>query len=120
MREINFLMIFAIGLALALFSLENIQLATIKIIPGFEVEAPLAVELILAMGIGAILAWLYIVWNRLQHQLEFTRSRQQLQNKDQEIDALRQNIERCQAEIEKQRQLPPSSQSPSWESGASD
>jgi lipopolysaccharide assembly protein A len=110
MRLINFLMLFIICLALALFSLENTEAATIQLLPGVEVQAPLAIELILTMGIGSVLAWLYGAWNKLQHQIEFMRQRRQIRNKEEEINALKQDVQRFQAEINKQRQLPPASE----------
>lgn len=109
MRQINFLLIFAFCLALALFSLENTEPAMIRVIPGVEVQAPLAIELILTMGIGAVLAWLYGGWNKLQRQLEFAREHQQFSAKDEQIQALEQDVARCKAEIEKQRQFLPAS-----------
>jgi uncharacterized integral membrane protein len=65
MRQINFLMVFVMCLALVLFSLENTETVVIRIIKDVQVQAPLAIELILAMGLGAVIAWLFSVWTRL-------------------------------------------------------
>nr|WP_227517512.1 LapA family protein [Thermostichus lividus] len=54
MRQLNFVMIFVIGLALVLFSIQNTDPVSIKIIEGKVIQAPLCVELIVAMGIGAV------------------------------------------------------------------
>ncbi len=105
MRPINFLMIFAVCLALVLFSLENTEPAAIKIVEGVQLQAPLAIELILAMGLGAILAWFFSVWTRLQHQLESRKAIRQIRSKDERIQELEQDVERYKAEIEEQ-QLP--------------
>jgi uncharacterized integral membrane protein len=105
MRPINFLMIFAVCLALVLFSLENTEPAAIKIVEGVQLQAPLAIELILAMGLGAILAWFFSVWTRLQHQLESRKAIRQMRSKDERIQELEQDVERYKAEIEEQ-QLP--------------
>lgn len=70
MRQINFLIIFIFCLALVLFGLENPELATIQIVKGIQVQAPLSVELILAMAIGAVVAWLFSLWTRLLRMLE--------------------------------------------------
>ncbi len=105
MRPINFLMIFAVCLALVLFSLENTEPAAIKIVEGVQLQAPLAIELILAMGLGAILAWFFSVWTRLQHQLESRKAIRQMRSKDERIQELEQDVERYKAEIEDQ-QLP--------------
>ena len=48
MRVLNFFFIFLICLALVLFSIENTEPTTIQIIKGFQVKAPLSVELIMA------------------------------------------------------------------------
>jgi uncharacterized integral membrane protein len=105
MRPINFLMIFAVCLALVLFSLENTEPAAIKIVEGVQLQAPLAIELILAMGLGAILAWFFSVWTRLQQQLASRKAIRQMRSKDERIQELEQDLERYKAEIEEQ-QLP--------------
>ena len=66
MRQINFLIIFAVCLAVVLFSLQNTQPTTVKIVQGIEVQAPLAIELLLAMWFGAVIAWV------IQHLGSFT------------------------------------------------
>lgn len=113
MRQINFLIIFTICLALVIFSLENIQPTALNILPGVEVQAPLAIELILTTGIGAVLAWLYGGWNQIQHQLQTAGEKRQMNLKDEQIWELEQDIERYKAEIEKHRQLLPSFESAS-------
>ncbi|HEY9905688.1 MAG TPA: lipopolysaccharide assembly protein LapA domain-containing protein [Candidatus Sericytochromatia bacterium] len=105
MRQINFLIIFAMCLALVLFSLENTEPAAIRIVQDVQVQAPLAIELILAMGLGAILAWLFSVWTRLQQQLESRKALRQMRSKEEHIEKLEQEIERYKAEVEEQ-QLP--------------
>jgi uncharacterized integral membrane protein len=105
MRQVNFSIIFVICLALVLFGIENTQLVGIKIIEGLEFQAPLSIELILAMGIGAVLAWVFSVWTRLQSVLG---TKQDLEEKEQEIEILQADIERYKAEIEEQQRLLPS------------
>ncbi len=105
MRQINFLIIFAMCLALVLFSLQNTEPAVIHIVKDVQVQAPIAIELILAMGLGATLAWIFSIWMRLQHQLESFRAKQQLRSKEEQIEKLEQDVERYKAEIE-QLQLP--------------
>lgn len=114
MRQINFLLIFALCLALALFSIENTQTAVIKLIPGMEIEAPVSIELILTLGIGAILAWLFGIWNRLQNQMEYLR---QVRPKDKQIEKLEENMAQYEAELE-QRQLSPATEGESAKEGA--
>jgi uncharacterized integral membrane protein len=103
MRQINFLIIFAVCLALVLFSLENTEPTSIQIVEGVQVQAPLAIELILAMGLGATLAWIFSVWARLQQQLASRQTVHQMRSKDERIQELEQNVERFKAEIEEQR-----------------
>ncbi len=105
MRQINFLIIFIFCLALVLFSLENTELATIQIVQGYQVQAPVSVELILAMGLGAVLAWLFSIWTRLQRLLASGR---EIRQRDTRIQELEQNLEKYKAEIEEQQlTLPP-------------
>jgi uncharacterized integral membrane protein len=117
MRQINFLMIFAMCLALVLFSLENTEPAVIRIVQNVEIQAPLAIELILAMGLGAVLAWFFSVWTRLQQQLQSRKVIRQMHSKEERIEKLEQDVERYKAEIE-ERQLPILSASKSMTEGA--
>lgn len=105
MRQVNFSLIFVICLALVLFGIENTEIVAIKVIEGIELKAPLSIELILSMGIGAVLAWVFSVWVQLQSGLE---SRQALQEKDEQIEVLQADLERYKAEIEEQQRLLPS------------
>lgn len=100
MRQINFLIIFAMCLALVLFSLENTEPVVIKVIDNVQIQAPLAIELIFAMGLGAILAWLFSIWTRLQQLLESRRAMRQLRSKEEHIEKLEQDVERYKAELE--------------------
>lgn len=111
MRSINFLMIFAICLALVLFSLQNTEPTVIQVFQGIQVQAPLCVELLLSMGVGAILAWFFSVWTRLLRGLESRNQVRQIRLKDERIQELEQNIEQFKAEIQQQHQLPPGTES---------
>lgn len=105
MRQVNFLIIFAVCLAVVLFSLQNTQPTTIKIVQGIEVKAPLAIELLLAMWFGAVIAWVFSIWVRLQQQLISFRINRQLRSKDQQIEELEKNVEHYKVELE-EKQLP--------------
>ncbi|MGB7441194.1 MAG: LapA family protein [Coleofasciculaceae cyanobacterium] len=105
MRQINFLIIFALCLALVLFSLENTELTSIRVIQGVEVEAPLAIELLLAMWFGAVLAWFFSIWTRLLRQLESRQIIRQVRSKDERIQELEQDFENYKAEIEEKKNL---------------
>lgn len=103
MRALNFLFLFLICLALVLFSLENTEPATLNIVQGVQVQAPLSIELIVATGFGALLAWLFSLWSRMQRMLTVREQSRQTREKDQRIQELEQDLERYktqQAEIE--------------------
>jgi type VI protein secretion system component VasK len=104
MRQINFVIIFVICLALVLFGIENTDPAVIRIAQGIELQAQLAVELIMAMGVGAVLAWVFSVWAQLQRAID---SGKDLRVRDSRIQELEENVERYKAEIEEQQRLLP-------------
>lgn len=103
MRQVNFFVIFVICLALVLFGIENTEPAVIHVVKGIQLQAPLSIELILAMGLGAVLAWVFSVWTRLQHLLEAGK---EVRARDERIQELQEDVERYKAEIEQQRLLP--------------
>jgi len=98
MRQLNFVVIFIVALALVLFSLENTAPASIQIIPDLKVAAPIAVELILAMGLGAVLAWIFSVWSGLQKSLD-------MRNKNVQIQNLQETVQNLSVEIEERKRL---------------
>lgn len=100
MRQINFLIIFTLCLALVLFSLENTEPASIQVIQGLQVEAPLAIELLLAMWLGAVLAWVFSIWTQLLKQLEHRQNLRQLRSKDERIQELEKDFENYKEEVE--------------------
>lgn len=105
MRQLNFVMIFVIALALVLFSIENTTPVKINLVYGASIQAPLCVALILTMGIGALLAWVFNVWAGVQRVL-FTR--QEFEERDAQIEELQENLERYKAELDEQQRLLPS------------
>ena len=104
MRQVNFVIIFVICLALVLFGIENTDPAVIRIAQGIELQAPLAIELIMAMGVGAVMAWVFSVWAQLQRAID---SGKDLRVRDTRIQELEENVERYKAEIEEQQRLLP-------------
>ncbi|NJL85415.1 MAG: LapA family protein [Leptolyngbyaceae cyanobacterium SM1_1_3] len=117
MRQINFVVIFVICLALVLFGIENTDPAPIHIVRGVDLQAPLCVELIVSMGIGAVLAWVFSVWIQLQNHFVQT---QEVQQRDTRIQELEQNIERYRVELEEQKPLLPASKNGSEEAESSE
>lgn len=108
MRQINFVIIFVICLALVLFGIENTEPAVIHVIEGVQLQAPLCVELLVSMGIGAALAWIFSVWAQLNRMLESGR---EIRQRDVRIEELEQNVERYKVELEEQQRLLPASNS---------
>ena len=109
MRQINFVIIFALCLALVLFSLENTQPVVIQVVQGLQVQAPLCIVLILTMGLGAILAWFFSIWTRFLRLLQSREELRQRRQKDERIQELEQDVDRYKAELE-QYHLPPGSE----------
>jgi uncharacterized integral membrane protein len=108
MRQINFVIIFVICLALVLFGIENTEPAVIHIVEGIDLQAPLSVELLLAMGVGATLAWVFSVWTQIQRMLESGR---EIRQRDVRIEELEQDVQRYKVELEEQQRLLPAAQS---------
>ena len=52
-----------------LFAIQNSEPVIITIPPNLELKAPVVVEFLLALGLGAVLAWLFSVWTQLQQNL---------------------------------------------------
>ena len=98
MRQLNFIVIFVVALALVLFALENTSPTTIQIIPQITVSAPISVELILAMGLGAMLAWIFSVWTGLQKSIG-------MRNKNVQIQNLQETVQNLSVEIEERKRL---------------
>jgi lipopolysaccharide assembly protein A len=100
MRAINFSIIFAFCLALALFSLENTDPVVIRIVEGVEIQAPLSIALILTLGAGGTLAWIFGIWTRLLRQLEYRKQMSQMQAKDERIEELEKDLDQYKSEVE--------------------
>ena len=120
MRALNFFFIFLICLALVFFSIENTQPTAIQVIKGVQVKAPLCVELIVATGLGAILAWLFSLWSRMQRTLASRQQIRQVREKEQRIQELEQNLERYKAEVEAKQPLLESAETTSLETAATE
>jgi lipopolysaccharide assembly protein A len=86
MRQINFLVIFAAVMVLALFALENPHTAVVQILPDLQLEAPIAIEIIVSMGIGAVLAWFFSVWAGIQKAIELGKKEKQIQNLQKQVN----------------------------------
>ena len=107
MRQVNFLIIFVICLALVLFGIENTEPAVIHLVRNLQFQAPLSIELILSAGIGAVLAWVFSVWSQVQRSVEV---RKEVTVHEDRIHELEDNLERYKAELEEQQRLLPAAQ----------
>lgn len=103
MRAINFLIIFLFCVALVLFSLENTEPATIKFVKGIDIQAPLCVELIGAMGLGAVVAWIFSILSRFQRFLDSRKTTREIRQRDNKIQALEKDLEQYKAELQEQQ-----------------
>lgn len=112
MRSLNFSLLFIICLAIVLFGVQNTQPATIQIYQNLEFEAPLAVELIIAMGLGAGLAWLYGMWSQLERLFTLGPKNLRIRKQQNRIEALQVDIERYKAELQTQQLRLPVAQEP--------
>ncbi|MEL6552624.1 MAG: LapA family protein [Cyanobacteria bacterium J06621_11] len=103
MKQVNFVVIFVICLALVLFGIENTTPSVIHVVNGVDFEAPLSVELIVAAGIGATLAWVFSVWVQVQ---DYAKKKPEIEQKETRIQQLEQDIERYKVELEQLPMLP--------------
>jgi lipopolysaccharide assembly protein A len=107
MRAINFLIIFLICVGLVLFSVENTEPVMIKLVKGVDIQTPLCLALIGAMGFGAIVAWMFSVWTRLQRALESRQTTREIQQRDNRIQSLEKDLEQYKAEVQEQQNQAP-------------
>ncbi|NDJ15987.1 LapA family protein [Myxacorys almedinensis] len=107
MRQVNFLIIFVICLALVLFGIENTEPSIIHVVRGVQLQAPLSVELIVAMGIGAVLAWVFSVWSQIQRAIELGK---EVTVRESRIQELEQDVERYRVELQEQQRLLPAAE----------
>lgn len=107
MQPINFVLIFALGLLLAIFSLQNPDFATIHVFGDVQFQAPLGIELILTFGFGAVFAWVFNIWNGIQRWLETWPTIRELRQKDVQVAQLSRDLEQYKAELATRPILPP-------------
>ncbi|MEL6778875.1 MAG: LapA family protein [Cyanobacteria bacterium J06597_16] len=112
MKQVNFVVIFVICLALVLFGIENTTPSVIHVVNGVDFEAPLSVELIVAAGIGATLAWVFSVWVQLQ---SMAQKNPEIEQKEMRIQQLEEDVERYKVELEQLPMLPQANEAESDE-----
>lgn len=101
MRPLNFVLIFILCVGLVLFSLQNTELATVQVVEGVELEAPLALELIAATGFGAILAWLFSLLSQLQGIVNTRKTTRQIRQQEKRIQELEKDLQQINQQKER-------------------
>ena len=104
MRQLNFIGIFALCFAFGIFSIRNADTVSLELLPGLELEAPLSLELLLAMGGGAILAWTIGLWGGVQNLLARFKSSRELKQRDQRIEELEASLNQLRGQLLEQQQ----------------
>ena len=124
MRQINFGLIFAFGLLMVFFTLENTEPTTVHILPGVNHTLPLAGLLLLVAGIGAISAWFFAAWTGMLNNVEQFSKASEFEAQQVRIQELETDLNRYRSTVETQLGLLPattvSSSSQDDETNASD
>jgi len=124
MRQINFGLIFAFGLLMVFFTLENTEPTTVHILPGVNQTLPLAGLLLLVAGIGAISAWFFAAWTGMLNNVEQFSKASEFEAQQVRIQELETDLNRYRSTVETQLGLLPattvSSSSQDDESNAAD
>ena len=124
MRQINFGLIFAFGLLMVFFTLENTAPTTVHILPGVNHTLPLAGLLLLVAGIGAISAWFFAAWTGMLNNVEQFSKASEFEAQQVRFQELETDLNRYRSTVETQLGLLPattvSSSSQDDESNAAD
>ena len=110
MRQINFGLIFAFGLAMVFFTLENTNATTVHVLPGLQYTLPLAALLLVASGIGAVSAWFFAAWSGMLNTVETLGREEEAQAQQVRIQELETDLNRYRSTVETQLGLLPSAQ----------
>lgn len=108
MRQVNFTLIFAFGLAMVFFTLENTAPTTVHLLPGLKYTLPLAALLLVFAGIGAISAWFFAAWSGMLNNVEQFSREGELEAQQVRIKDLESDLNRYRATVETQLGLLPS------------
>lgn len=104
MRQFNFIVIFVICLGVALFAMQNSSAVMVTVAPGIQFQAPLVVQLLGALGLGATVAWFFSVWTKAQFVTEVRQMHQELEGKEAKIAELTDLMVEMESTM---KQLPP-------------
>ncbi|KKI98694.1 LapA family protein [Prochlorothrix hollandica] len=106
MRQINFVIGFVIIFGLVLFSLENPTMVMIRVVPGsLELQLPLCIAMIGAMGFGALLVWVLSVWGEIQSRFSKTFDRRKIKEQEKQIESLQEDLGKYRLNLDKKKQL---------------
>ena len=107
MRQINFGLIFAFGLLMVFFTLENTEPTTVHILPGVNHTLPLAGLLLLVAGIGAVSAWFFAAWTGMLNNVEQLSKASEFEAQQVRIQELETDLNRYRSTVETQLGLLP-------------
>jgi hypothetical protein len=107
MRQVNFTLIFAFGLAMVFFTLENTAATTVHLLPGLQYTLPLAALLLVFAGIGAVSAWFFAAWSGMLNNVEQFSREGELEAQQVRIKDLESDLNRYRATVETQLGLLP-------------
>ena len=113
MRQINFGLIFAFGLLMVFFTLENTTATTVHVLPGLEYTLPLAGLLLLVSGIGAICAWFFAAWTGMLNNVDQIAQASEFEAQQVRIQELETDLNRYRSTVETQLGLLPATSSSS-------
>lgn len=106
MRLINLIIVFVMVSGLILFSLENQSPVTVRVVPGrVDLQLPLCIALVAAMGIGGLLISALGVWIDLQNRIARGRDRKQIREQKKQIESLQEDLGRYKVDLDKRQQL---------------
>ena len=108
MRQINFGLIFAFGLLMVVFTLENTAPTTIHVLPGLQYTLPLASLLLVIAGIGAASAWFFATWTGMLSNVVQLNKASEFEAQQVRIQELETDLSRYRSTVETQLGLLPS------------
>ena len=107
MRQINFGLIFAFGLLMVFFTLENTEATTVHLLPGLQHTMPLAGLLLLVAGLGAVSAWFFAAWTGMLNNVDQISKASEFEAQQVRIQELESDLSRYRSTVETQLGLLP-------------
>ena len=107
MRQINFGLIFAFGLLMVFFTLENTEATTVHLLPGLQHTMPLAGLLLLVAGLGAVSAWFFAAWTGMLNNVDQISKASEFEAQQVRIQELESDLSRYRSTVVTQLGLLP-------------